>query len=56
MAQATGNWNADAYTKSNCDCDLDPIVDTHSNCDSIVDTHANCDRDGHTKADADTAV
>ena len=66
MAQATGNWNADAYTKSNCDCDGDPIVYTDANCDcddySIVDAHPNCDRDGdsiidgNTKTDADTAV
>ena len=64
MAKATGNWNADAYTKSNCDCDSDPIVDTHPNCDcdndSIVDTHPNCDwdsiADGNTKTNANTAV
>lgn len=62
MAQATGNWHADAYTKSNCDCDGDPIVYTDANrdCDdySIVDAHPNCDRivDGNTKTNANTAV
>jgi hypothetical protein len=44
LAEATRNWNANS--DSNCNSDIDPIIDSHADCDSDGDRII----DGNTKS------